>query len=47
MPELNLTASSPLGGLEMQYAGVLLSEVTDLALVSIAMPLGGRSVLER
>jgi len=47
VPELNLTASSPLGGLEMQYAGVLLSEITDLALVSIAIPLGGRAALER
>ena len=47
MPELRLTANSPLGGFEIQHAGVLLSEVTDFALVSIAIPLGGRPALER
>lgn len=46
MPERNLVVSSPFGGLDKQYAGVLLAERTDLALVSIAIPLGGRSALE-
>ena len=46
MPEQTLTASSPLDGFDKQYAEVALAEVSDRALVSIAVPLEGETALE-
>ena len=40
MPELSLHAKSPLAGISKQYEGVGLVEITDKALVSVAIPNG-------
>ncbi len=45
MSEYTLTASSALGGYTENFDGVALEELGDLAIVSIATPLGGEDVL--
>ncbi len=47
MPEPTLTPRTPLDGFHREYSGVSLSEITDCALVSIAVPLGGAVPLEQ
>ena len=46
MFEQTLTATTSLAGFERQHADVSLSEITDFALVSMAIPLGGGTVLQ-
>ncbi len=46
MANYTLTASSPLAGLQQEYQGVTLAEVTNKALVSISVPLGGETALQ-
>ena len=41
MPEYTLTAQPTLGGFKKSFDGVALEELTSLAIVSIAVPLGG------
>ena len=41
MADFTLTAASPLAGYDQTSGGIRLRNVTDLALVSIALPLGG------
>ena len=41
MADLTLAPQSPLGGYAQTVGGVTIAEVTDLALVSAAVPLGG------
>ena len=41
MSDFTLTAQSPLGGYTAEFDGVSLTELTDLALISIATPMGG------
>jgi heterotetrameric sarcosine oxidase gamma subunit len=43
--DFTLTAQSPLGGYKKDFEGVTLTELTDLAVVSIATPMGGRDAL--
>jgi methylglutamate dehydrogenase subunit D len=45
VPEFTLAAHSPLGGYNKDFAAVTLTELTDLAVVSIATPMGGRDAL--
>ncbi|MBZ0123870.1 MAG: sarcosine oxidase subunit gamma [Roseovarius sp.] len=40
MPDFVLTASSPLGGFDRDFGPVRLRELTGLAIVSVALPLG-------
>jgi len=44
--EKTLIASSPLDGFQKQFANVALAEVSDYALVSIAVPFDNRATLE-
>ena len=46
MFEQTLTATTSLAGFERQHADVSLSEITDFALVSMAIPLGGGAALQ-
>ncbi|SEM22132.1 sarcosine oxidase subunit gamma [Roseovarius tolerans] len=46
MAEYTLQAEPPLAGTEMEIAGVRLSAPADLAVVSLALPLGGESAAE-
>ena len=46
MPDHTLIITSPLGGFDLQHTDVSLSEITDHALVSMAIPLGGETVLQ-
>ncbi|MGB0854253.1 MAG: sarcosine oxidase subunit gamma [Pikeienuella sp.] len=41
-----LIATTPLGGFSATFSGTALAEVTDLALVSLACPLGGEAALD-
>ena len=43
MAEFHLTAAPTLGGYAKDFDGVTLREVTDLAIVSLAIPLGGEA----
>lgn len=43
MPDFVLTASSPLGGFDRDFGPVRLRELTDLAIVSVALPLGAKN----
>lgn len=45
MSELVLTASPALGGYRERFDGIVLEEIPDLAIVSIATPLGAEQVL--
>lgn len=45
MPKHPLTAVSPLGGYRESFDGVQAEERPDLAIISIAVPLGGRPAL--
>lgn len=45
MSELTLAAQSPLGGYKNNFERVTLTELTDLAVVSIATPMDGRNSL--
>jgi len=45
VPSLQLTAEPLLGGFEERFGGTDLVELTDLAIVSIAIPLGGDAAL--
>ncbi len=45
MSDYTLTAGSPLGGYQESFDGVELAEAADLAIVSIAVPLGGAEAL--
>lgn len=47
MAEQRLTAASPLGGYRETIGGLTLEERPDLAIVSIAVPLGGRAALNQ
>jgi len=47
VPEFTLTAVSPLGGYDKDHGGVHLTELTDLSIVSIALPLGGEAAAEK
>jgi len=44
--ELHLTAAPTLGGYAKDFDGVTLREVTDMAIVSLAIPLGGEAKAE-
>jgi sarcosine oxidase subunit gamma len=46
VPEFTLAARSPLDGYEAAFDGVVLREITDAAIVSIAIPLGGETKLQ-
>ena len=46
MFEQTLTNTPPLAGFDKQNTTVSLSEITDFALVSVAIPLGGGTVLQ-
>lgn len=46
MPELQLKAEPRLGGYQASLGGTELAEVTDLAIVSIAIPLDGEAAFE-
>ncbi|WP_206456300.1 sarcosine oxidase subunit gamma [Aurantimonas marina] len=45
MPDFKLTAKPALGGYRKDFGGVTLSERADVAIVSIATPLGGETTL--
>lgn len=45
MPDLALEPQSPLAGYDREFDGVTLNEVSGLALVSVAVPMGGRDRL--
>ena len=45
MADLILTPETPLGGLRHETGGVAIVEITDRAIVSVAVPLGGRERL--
>lgn len=47
MSDLTLTAQSPLGGYQADFDDVSLTELTDLAIVSIATPMGGKDELAK
>ena len=47
MADFALKAEPFLGGYSKDFDGVSLSEVTDLSLISIAQPLGGRTALAK
>lgn len=47
MPEYTLTARPALDGYQETFDGTTLEEVTGLALVSIAVPLGGTDALDK
>lgn len=47
MPDLHLTACSPLAGFSQTLDGVAVAETTGKALVSIAVPVGGERILSR
>lgn len=46
MPDYTLAARSALGGVSHVADGVALSEITDQALVSVSIPIGGEAALE-
>jgi sarcosine oxidase subunit gamma len=45
--EFTLAARSPLGGVELEFDGVALREVTGMAIISIATPLGNDEALAK
>jgi sarcosine oxidase subunit gamma len=45
VPEFTLTARPPLDGYSQQFGDLDITELTDMALVSIATPLGGEDAL--
>ena len=47
MSEFTLTARSPFGGVELEFDGVALREVTGMAILSIATPLGNDEALAK
>ena len=47
MADFTLKAVSPLGGYNENFDGVSLREATDLAIVSIALPLGGEAAAQK
>lgn len=47
MPEFMLTSAPPLAGYDQSFEGVTLSAPADLAIVSIALPLGGEAAAEK
>ena len=47
MPEATLTAEPFLGGYSRDFDGAHLGELTDVAITSIAQPLGGRAALAK
>ena len=47
MPDFTLTAAPPLAGLDKQIGDTALTAPADLAIVSIALPLGGETAVER
>ncbi|MEO3414413.1 sarcosine oxidase subunit gamma [Roseovarius sp. CAU 1744] len=46
MPEFTLISAPPLAGYDQSFDGVTLSAPADLAIVSIALPLGGEAAAE-
>ena len=47
MAEFKLKASAPLGNYAADFEGTTLHEVSNLAIISIAVPQGGRAGLQR
>lgn len=47
MPEFTLTSAPPLAGYDQSFDGVKLGAPVDLAIVSIALPLGGEVAAEK
>lgn len=47
MPESTLTSAPPLAGYDQSFDGVSLRAPADLAIVSIALPLGGEAAAEK
>ncbi|MCB1754426.1 MAG: sarcosine oxidase subunit gamma [Gammaproteobacteria bacterium] len=45
MADYSLTAQTPLDGIRLEYGNVSISEVSGLAVVSLASPLGGENAL--
>jgi sarcosine oxidase subunit gamma len=43
--DFTLTARSPLGGVKLDFDGITIAEVSDMAIVSIATPRGGEKAL--
>ena len=47
MPDFTLTSAPPLAGYDQSFDGVTLAAPADLAIVSIALPLGGEVAAEK
>ena len=47
MPDFTLTAAPPLAGYDRSFDNIKLTAPTDLAIVSIALPLGGEDVAKK
>ena len=47
MPDFTLTAKPALGGFDLSFEGASLKELTKLAIVSVAIPLGGDGAMTK